>query len=79
MQLSSKLDEYLSKEEDLSRQKSREVWLNKGDRIKKKIKIIRVLSIEGEKRINRMESMGGTWLNSREDIGIEFAINLKAS
>lgn len=61
MKLSSKLDEYLSKEEDLSRQKSREVWLNKGDRIKK-IKINHSSTINRGRKKNQQDGKYGRYL-----------------
>lgn len=74
--LSTKLDEYLAKEEDIWRKNSKKLWLKEGD---KNTKIFHSITTNRRRRnrIVRIKNNVGIWLNNKEDIGSEICSHLK--
>lgn len=76
LELSHKLEEYLIKEEDMWRQKSREIWLKEGDKNNKFLHSI-TLKRRRSNRINKIKNGEEKWLNNREEIGTELCNHLQ--
>lgn len=68
IKLNKKLNEYLCREEELWKQKSKELWLKEGD---KNTKFFHSSTINRRKNncIDKLKSNSGYWMDSREEIG----------
>lgn len=74
IELNEKLEEFLCREEDLWRQKSRELWLKGGD---KNTKFLHASTINRRKnRIKLLKNPEGIWPSKREEIGNELCNHL---
>lgn len=75
VELTQKLEELLCREENLWRQKSREIWLQEGE---KNNKIFHSNTIRRRKmnKIEKIKNDKGEWLPFREEIGKKLCKNL---
>ena len=75
IELTTKLEEFLTREEDMWRQKSREVWLKEGDR---NTKFFHTSTINKRRinKIDRIKNDQGAWLEDRDSIGSEICRQL---